>query len=86
MSRSSDSGSTVSASRPTGQVGVGVTHGAGEQVPCSAVMQDDGEPGCRSRVLDGDLAVGDPDELWWRAHSQTLLAPGCHGPRAACRR
>jgi hypothetical protein len=50
---------------------------AGEQVPGSPVMHDDGEPGRRSRVLDRDLAVGDPDELWWRAHSLTLpAAPG----------
>jgi len=57
-------------------VGVGVTYGAGEQVPGSPVMHDDGEPRCQSRVLDGDLAAGDPDELWWRAHSQTLPTTG----------
>jgi hypothetical protein len=39
------------------------------------VMHDDGEPQGRPCVLDRDLAAGDPDELWWRAHSQTLPAP-----------
>jgi AcrR family transcriptional regulator len=61
-------------------VGLGVTHGAGEQVPGSPVMHEDREARCRSRVLDRDLTVGDPDELWWRANSQTLTAPGFHRP------
>jgi hypothetical protein len=41
----------------------GVTHCAGEQVPGSPMMDDDGEPRRRSRVLDRDLAAGDPDDL-----------------------
>ena len=44
--------------------GLGVTDCAGEQVPGSPVMHDDGEPRCRSRVLDRDLAAGGPDKLW----------------------
>jgi len=43
-------------------------------------MNDDGESRCRSRVLDRNLAAGDPDELWRRAHSQTLPAPDFTAP------
>lgn len=45
------------------------------------MVHDDGEPRCQSRVLDRDLAAGDPDEWWRRAPSQTLPAPGFHGSR-----
>ena len=45
-------------------VGLSVTHRAGEQVPGSPVMHDDGEPRCRSGVLDGDLAAPNTDDLW----------------------
>jgi hypothetical protein len=44
------------------------------------VVHDDGEPRCRSRVLDRNLAPSDPDGLRQRAHSQTLPAPDFTAP------